>query len=711
MSDLPGTTRRSFLITTATAGAALLLRIDARGDDALLAPSAFVEIGQDGVVTVWITRSEMGQGVRTSLPMLVAEELDAEWTAVRIRQAPLDAKYGQQRTGGSLSIRELWEPLRQAGATARAMLVMAAAMEWNIPAERLGTGNGVVFGPRGRRKPYGELVAAAARLPVPATVALKNPDQFRLIGSSKRGLDGPDIVTGRSRYGLDVRVPGMLYATFVRCPVLGGKLRRFDAATARSIPGVRHVIPIDGTGLSWLLQWSHGVAVVAESTWSALRARESLIIEWDEGANAALDQEKIESGLRERADQEGLLVRNDGLIDAAGTKTVKADYVVPYLAHAPLEPMNCVVSVEPQRCRVWAPLQLPAGARAIAARATGLDPSMIEVEITLIGGGFGRRLYADYVGEAALISKAAGAPVQLLWTRQDDMRHGFYRPISHHRMEASLEKNRVRTWRHRITGPSRRTVTGPAAEKPEESETYAAIEMPYEVAGVAVEFNHVYVPIPCGPWRSVAYSQTGFIIESFIDELARAAGADPIAFRLEHLKRKPFLGNDGEQTIDPARMRRVLQLAVAKAGRPRKGHAHGVAVTMDHGSAVAHVAEVAVSERRLRVRRFVTAIDCGSVVNPDHVHAQVEGGIVFGLSAALKGRITIRGGRVEQGTYADYDVLRMREMPAIEVHIVPSRELPGGVGEPPVPGVAPAVANAVFAATGRRLRTLPLRLE
>jgi isoquinoline 1-oxidoreductase beta subunit len=693
-------TRRSFLITSAGAGAALLLRLETRADgSASFAPNAFLSIAADGTVTIWVTRSEMGQGVRTSLPMLVAEELDAEWSKVNVRQAEFDAKFGQQRTGGSLSIRELWEPLRRAGATARVMLVDAAAREWNVPVSSLSTENGRVIESRtGRSVSYGRLVAAASALPVPADVTLKSAPSFRIIGTSKRRIDGEDIVTGRARFGLDVRIPGMLFATFARSPVLGGKVRFLRSDAARKVPGVRHILPIDGTAVSWLLQWSSGIAVVADSTGAALRARELLEIEWDEGANASMDQSEIESAVRAR------FLEPD-------PEAVTADYFVPYLAHAPLEPMNCVVSVEKDRCRVWSPTQLPQGSQVIAARALGIDPSHVQVEITLMGGGFGRRLYSDYVGEAALISRAAAAPIQLLWTREDDMRHGFFRPLSGHRMSARLDEGRVAAWTHNIAGPSRDAVSGPNVSEPERSEIYAAREMAYDIPAVQTSFDHVYVPIPCGPWRSVAYSQTCFVVESFIDELAHAAGADPVEFRLAHLTRKPFR-NHNDEIISPERMQRVLRLAVEKAGPPpRKPAGRGVAVTFDHGSAVAHVADVAIIGGEVRVLRFVTAIDCGSVVNPDHVRAQVEGGIVFGLSAALKGEITIRRGHVEQTSFADCEVLRMREMPRVEVHIVPSGEAPGGVGEPPVPGVAPAVANALFAATGKRLRRLPLQVS
>lgn len=725
--------RRELLLGGGAAGVALLLGFcdgevllaqeatGAAGAASALAPDAFVRIDADGAVTIWVSRQEMGQGARTVLPMLVAEELEADWARVRVVQAPLDARYGEQRTGGSLSVRELWEPLRRTGATAREMLLAAAAERLGVPRAELAARAGeVVHAGSGRRAAYGDLVAAASRLPVPeaGSVPLKEPKDFRLIGTSVPRTDGPEIVTGRARFGIDVRLPGMLYASFERCPVPGGRLRRFDARRAERVPGVRSVLAVDGREHGWMLQWAHGVAVVAESSWAALRGREALEIEWDEGPNAGLDQDDLIAELARLCREPGTVTRREGDVGKAlaaaraGGRVVTAQYVAPYLSHSPLEPMNAVADVRPGRCRIVAPVQFPATARALAARVTGLPESAVEVEIPLLGGGFGRRIYADYAGEAALLSKAVGAPVQLLWTREDDTRHGFYRPLSVHRLEASLgPEGELLAWHHRIAGPSRDAARGPDVENPERSEVYGVNEMPYAVPNLQVEFRHRYVPLPCGPWRGVAYSQAGFVVEGFVDELARAAGQDPLAFRRRLLDRDPF--PVGGNTVDPRRMRRTLDAAAEAAGWGRPlppGRGRGIAVTADHGSCAAHVAEVSVgSDGTLRVHRIVTALDCGPVVHPDMVAAQVEGAVAFALSATLKGEITLRRGRVEQSSYADCDVIRMGEMPRVEVHTLAGSEAPGGVGEPPLPGVAPAVLNAVADATGARVRKIPVR--
>jgi isoquinoline 1-oxidoreductase beta subunit len=559
-------------------------------------------------------------------------------------------------------------------------------------------------------------VAAARRLPVPdaAGLTLKAPADFRLLGTSPPRVDGPDIVTGRARYGIDASLPGMLYASFERCPVIGGRVESFDARRALAVPGVRGVYPVDGSGVSWMLQWARGVAVVAQSSWAALAGREALEVVWDEGPNAGLDQGEILADLAAACSEPGTITRRDGDVAAAlaGGETITADYVAPYLSHSPVEPMNCVVDARADRCRILAPVQFPHVARDLAAKALGLDPARVEVEPTLVGGGFGRRIYADYVGEAALISKAAGAPVQLLWTRQDDTRHGFYRPLSHHRLAARLDgAGGVLAWHHRIAGPSRDAASGPDVETPERSEVYGVNEMPYAIPHVQVEFRHRYVPLPCGPWRSVAYSQAGQVIEGFVDELAHAAGADPVAFRRRLLAAAAATAADDGSRVHPSRLVAVLDLAAERAGWGRPlpaGRGRGVAVTGDHGSCVAHVAEVSVAGGAIRVERMVSAVDCGQLVHRDMAVAQVEGAVALALSAALKSEITLRRGRVEQGSYADYDVVRMGEMPEVEVHFVPSVRHPTGLGEPPLPGVAPAVLNAVFAATGRRLRRIPV---
>lgn len=720
--------RRGFLQLAVMAGAGVafgatgcaVLKPQASPATAALAPDAFLEIDSAGQVTVWISRQEMGQGVRTALPMIVAEELDADWSAIRIIQAPLGEQYGAQRTGGSLSIRELFEPLRKTGATARAMLLQAAADEWGVDVSTLTTEKGrVLHRESGHEITYGALAGRAAMLPIPADVSLKDPAGFRIIGRSMPRIDGPDIVTGKAEFGLDRKIPGMQYASFERCTVIGGRLRSVNSDQAMKIDGVRAVIPIDGTAISHIMSWANGVAVIADSSWAAMKGREALDIEWDEGGNARLNQNEIVAALEERAASAGVVTRNDGdfeLTRAGADREITSDYIAPYLSHSPLETMNCTVDVRPDGCEIWAPCQFPNIARTLAERITGLPPAQVQVHITLMGGGFGRRIYADFVGEAVLISKASGSPIQLLWSREDDTRHGFYRPLSHHRMTATLRSDgSVIGWRHRMSGPSRDALSGPDVETPERSEVYAANEFPYSVPNVRVEFNHHYVPIPCGPWRAVAYSQTGFVVESFIDELATASGIDPVTFRMRLLENGQTFTNN-ETVVDPARMSRVLALAARESewfsrplARPR---GRGVAVTTDHGACVAHVAEVHVDPAgAIKVTRFVSAIDCGMVVNPDTVAAQVEGSIAFALSATLKSEITIEKGRVVQSSYADYDVIRMGEMPAVEVHIIPSGEAPGGVGEPPVPGVAAAVVNAVFAATGKRARRLPVRTD
>ncbi len=720
--------RRGFLQLAIMAGAGVafgasgcaVLKPGASPAGAVFAPDAFLEIDSVGQVTIWISRQEMGQGVRTALPMIVAEELDADWSAIRIIQAPLGEQYGAQRTGGSLSIRELFEPLRKTGATARAMLLQAGADEWGVDVSTLTTDNGrVLHRESGRAIDYGALAGRAALLPIPADVPLKHPADFRIIGRAMPRIDGRDIVTGEAEFGLDRKIPGMKYASFERCPVIGGRLRTFNADQALKIEGVRAVIPIDGTSISHIMSWANGVAVVADSSWAAIKGREALEIEWDEGENASLNQNEIVAALEERAAEPGVITRDDGDFErtrSGADLEITSDYIAPYLSHSPLETMNCTADVRSDGCEIWAPCQFPNIARTLAERITGMPSGQVQVHISLLGGGFGRRIYADFVGEAVLISKASGAPIQLLWSRADDTRHGFYRPLSHHRMTGTLRSDgSVIGWRHRISGPSRDALRGPDVETPERSEVYAANQFPYSVPNVRVEFNHHYVAIPCGPWRAVAYSQTGFVVESFIDELAVAAGIDPVTFRMRLLKNGQTFTNN-ETVVDPARMSRVLALAARESewfSRPlARPQGRGIAVTTDHGACVAHVAEVLVdSSGGLRVTRFVSAIDCGMVVNPDTVAAQVEGSIAFGLSATLKSEITIERGRVVQSSYADYDVVRMGEMPAVEVHIVPSREAPGGVGEPPLPGVAAAVVNAVFAATGKRVRRLPLRAD
>ena len=718
-------TRRAFLRSGAAACGVLVVGavIPGCGREppppaaAPFAPNAWVRITPDGGITVVVDRSEMGQGVATALPMLVAEELDADWSKVRFEFAPAHAVYANplfgaaQLTGGSSSMRAAWQPLREAGAKARALLVQAAAAQWKVAADTCRTEGGFVFHESsGRRADYGSLVGAAARLPIPATIKLKDPKNFRLIGKPTPRLDAERQVQGAPMFGIDVRLPGMLTACIARCPTLGGKLAGFDGTKARALPGVKHVIALDG-----------GVAVVAEGYWSARQGVDALDLTWDHGPHAGLSSVALADRFEQALDLEGKLARRDGGFEVArrGTR-VEARYRVPYLAHATMEPMNCTAQVQPGHCEVWAPTQYQqgdpnfgGGVRRVAADAAGLKESQVEVHTTHLGGGYGRRLELDYVADAVTLSREIGVPVKVVWSREDDLRHDFYRPASHHALEAVIDGGLPVVWRHRVASQSilKRWIPGilpvwlvslltPVKNGVDPNAVEGAADMPYAIANVRVEWMPVDVPVPVGFWRSVGHSYTGFVVESFVDELAHAAQADPVQFRRALLKNAP-------------RHRAVLDLAAEKAGwglPPAGGRHRGVAVHESFGSVVAEVAEVSVEGGEIRVHRVVCAVDCGFVVNPLTVEAQIAGGVVFGLSAALHGEITFEKGEVQQSNFHDYAPLRCAEAPQIEVHCVAGGEAPAGVGEPGVPPIAAAVANAVFAATGQRLRSLPLRL-
>jgi isoquinoline 1-oxidoreductase subunit beta len=664
------------------------------------APNAWLRIDADGRVTIVNSQSEMGQGTLTSMAMIIAEELDADWSRVRVEQSGADPAYGRggdQITAGSASIRGYLTTWRRAGAAAREMLVAAAAREWGVPAGELRAERGAVYhDATGRRLTYGELADKAATLPVPQNPRLKTPEQFTLIGTRVPRLDTPDKVTGRAIYGLDVSVSGMLVATVARCPVFGGKLASFDATRAKAVPGVRHVVPIVS-----------GVAVVADGYWAARRGREALTVKWNEGANARVGSAGIRQAFADAAKQPGVVARRDGDATralAAARRVVEAVYEAPFLAHATMEPQNCTAHVRPDGCDVWAPTQAQTWAQDEAMRITGLPREKVRVHTTYLGGGFGRRGEVDYVIEAVELAKAVKAPVKVVWSREDDIQHDFYRPASHNVLRAALGPDGAPTaWLHRIVSPgivaqrSRmwlRRVDGTAVE--------GAANQPYAIPNVQVEWTHKDLGIPVGYWRSVGASLNAFVVESFVDELAHAAGKDPLEYRRDLLRRS-------------ARHRGVLELAAARAGwdTPAPAGRHrGIAVAFSYGSWAAQVAEVSVGDDgRVRVHRVVCAIDCGLAINPDQIRAQMEGGIVWGLSAAVHGEITVAGGRVQQSNFHDYRVLRIDEMPVVEVHIVPSAEAPGGVGEPGVPPIAPAVCNAIFAATGKRVRRLPIRAD
>ncbi len=725
MSATTSVNRRDFIKVGATVGAGLVIGFSlpfGRSLAALtktaaepFAPSAWLQIDPDGVVTIWLGKSEMGQGVKTSLPMIIADELEAGWSTIRVVHADANpAKYGEQATGGSSSVRTGWPTLRRAGAQAREMLVAAAAQRWQVEPNSCRAENGAVTHvPTGRKLGYGELAATAAALPVPQNPRLKDPKDFRIIGKRLPRIDTPEKVDGRAVYGIDVKLPGMLYAAIARCPVFGGKMRGFDAAAAKAVTGVRDAFPIEGGAVPfddpsfpWSYRMDAGVAVLAETTWAALQGRRALHCSWDEGPEASLSSAQITRMLKDRAAMPGSLGRNDGdalRALARGVRKLEADYEVPYLAHAAMEPMNCTADVHSDRCEIWAPTQVPDLAQGWVANLLGLPRENIILHVTLMGGGFGRRLEADYILDAVRVSKLAGAPVMIVWTREDDMQHDWYRPASYHRLSASLDAHgRPIAWMHRVAAPSvfgQKVPQFLGSGAPDEEALDGAADLPYAIPNLRVEYCLLNTAVPLGWWRSVYASQNAFANECFVDELAHAAAKDPRALRRALLAHAP-------------RHRGVLELAAEKAGWGKPlpaGRFRGIAVHKSFGTYVAEVAEVSVNkDSAVRVHRVVCAVDCGIVVNPAIVEAQMESGIVFGLSAALRGAITIENGRVKQSNFHDYPVLRISEMPAIEVSIVPSTEPPSGVGEPAVPPIAPAVANAVFRATGKRVRKLPI---
>jgi isoquinoline 1-oxidoreductase beta subunit len=717
------TTRRSFLKAGAAAlviGVRLPASALAQGGKKKPSPlSAWIRIDPDGTATLIVAKSEMGQGVLTSLAMILAEELEADWSRVRVEQAPTDPATYDHGTGGSSSVKESWLPLRQAAAVAREMLIGSAAEIWGVPPDTCRAEKGaVVHG--AQRLSFGELVPAASKRPIPDVkgVTLKKPGDFKIVGRDLPRVDVPAKVDGSARFGIDVRVPGMLYAVVARCPSFGGKPARFDAAKAKAVPGVRHVLEIPA--VSEGVHSAGGVAVVAESTWSAMEGRRALSIAWDRGPHVLETTETLKRRFEALVQQDGKVVRNEGDARsalAAAPQKVEAVYELPFVAHATMEPMNCTVDVRPDRAEAWVPTQAPQWAQAVIGTVSKLPPEAVVVHTTLMGGGFGRRYHADFAVEAAQVSKAVGAPVKLLWTREDDMQHDFYRPSAHHLLRAGLdEKGNPLAWHHRMASTSIAAFWAQPGRPADATEIGGAVDLPYAIPHIRVEYTAAPSGVPVAWWRSVESSINAFTVESFVDELAAAAKADPLAFRLRLLAEPRTIKQppDNESVLDTRRLRAVLELAAAKAGWGGplpSGRGRGIAAHFSFDTYVAEVAEVTVEGGVPRVRRVVCAVDCGIVVNPDGVRAQIESAIVYGLSAALKGSITITEGRVEQSNFSDFEVLRIDEMPVIEVHTLPSIERPTGTGEPGLPPIAPAVANAIFAATGKRLRRLPIRPE
>jgi isoquinoline 1-oxidoreductase beta subunit len=734
--------RREFLRVSLAAGGGLLVGFASAPSRATADPAAargrlghFVRIDRDGRVTLGVPNPDMGQGVRTSLPMLIAEELDVDWQQVQVEQMPLGIirnpegegytwKYGiGQGSGGSTSVSDCWLPLRQAGARARELLVLAAADGWQVaPAECATAAGRVTHSSTGRSATYGELAArAAAMAPPVAEPKLKEPAEFRIIGKPTRGIDVPDVVTGRCRFGIDARMPGMLHAAIARCPYFDGGIASVDDRKALALPGVRKIVRIDAapSGKPYTVLAS-GVAVLADSTWAALKGRELLAIEWTRGPFSDESTSGFESACAEALSGTGQIVRNDGDYAAAfarAARTFSARYTLPYVSHCPLEPQNCIAWVRPDRCEIIGPMQMPGAASRVAGQLTGLDRLDIDVRMTNLGGGFGRRLTVDYVAEAVLLSKAASAPVQVVWTREDDLRHDFYRPAGLHELSAGLDEGgRVIAWTQRLASASKYYRRDNV--KPEDywtSELFPDDLPAYLVPNFRLEYFSMRSGAARGSWRAPGHTANAFAVQSFLDELAHRLGRDPLEFRLALLGGPRELKYDGHggPVFDTGRLAAVLRLAAEKSGWGSplpKGRGRGIAGHFTFGAYVAQVIEVEVAANgSLRVRRATGAVDCGRTVNPLGVEAQMQGGVIDGLTHALHTAITIRDGRVEQGNFNDYPLLRMSEAPAeVAVHIVASARDPVGVGEAPLPPVAPALANAIFAATGFRIRRLPV---
>ena len=717
MSPILNLSRREFLRVGGLAGGGLILGFyfnpSGSGGQAGAAsggpfrPNAFIRISPDDTVTLIMNKSEMGQGVYTSLPMLIAEELECDWNKINLEPAPVAPAYNHtewgpmQGTGGSSSVHSEWERLRRAGASARDMLIATAAATWNVDPAACRAEKSKVIHLSGKTLTFGELAVKSADLPVPKNVTLKDPSKFKLIGRSTRRLDTPEKTTGKALFGLDAEAPGMLVALIARPPVFGGTVKTLDAEKTKAFPGVREVFQIPS-----------GVVVVADGFWPAKKGRDLLQIVWNDGDGANLSTAGMRKQYERLADTPGMVARKDG--DAArafrgAAKTLQAEYEVPYLAHAMMEPLNCFIDFRNDSCEIRTGTQFQTADRDAAARILGLKKDQVKIQTMFLGGGFGRRAnpQSDFVSEAAYVAKVLKKPVKVIWTREDDLKGGYYRPMWLDKVAAALDaRGNLIAWRHTIVGQS--ILVGTPFEGMmvkngvDATSVEGAADIAYEIPNILVDLHSPKIGVPVQWWRSVGHSHTAFVVESFIDELAHAAKKDPFEFRLRLLAKHP-------------RQKAVLELAAEKAGWGTAlplGRGRGIAVHESFGTFIAQVAEVSVSpEGNLRVHRVVCAVDCGRVVNPDTVAAQMEGGIVFGLSAALYGAITLTNGRVDQSNFHNYQMLRMNGMPVVDVFIIPSAESPEGVGEPGVPPIAPAVTNAAFAVTGKRVRALPIKAD
>jgi isoquinoline 1-oxidoreductase subunit beta len=700
--------RRDFLKTSTIATSGLMIGVslatsktDVFAAGTVYTPNAWVHIADDNSITLMSARSEMGQGVYTSMPMLIAEELNVDLNQIKVSIAPPNAVYtnallGAQITGGSTSVRDGWEKLRTGGAQVREMLISAAANQWGVDRSQLKAVKGMVLGPNGKKATYGSLAAAASKLPVPEKVALKDPKDFTIVGKRTKRLDGPAKVNGTAQYGIDVKMPGMVYASLEQSPVIGGKVKSFDATKAKAMPGVIDVVQI-----------GDGVAVVANSYWQAQKARKSLSVQWDEGAVATISTASMLAGNRAAAQSGKVIpiVKPSGDVAAAmktAAKTLKAEYISPMQAHAPLEPQNFTASYKDGKCLLIGPTQFQQGAQGACAAVLGIKPEDITLQTTFLGGGFGRRLELDFVMQAAQISKAVGRPVKLLWSREDDMTHDFYRPMGINQLEAGMDANgNVVALHHKVTSQS---VTQRAFGLPKETldpfMAEAAVAA-YEIPNTQHDLVIHDTGFRAGYWRGVSHNMNAFANESFMDEMAKAAGKDPYQYRMSMLKGKPRFAN-------------VLKQAAEKAGWGKSmpaGQGMGIALMEGYDTYMAQVAEVTVTNGVVKVNKVTVVADLGHMVNPDTVEAQIQSSIAFGIGAGLMSEITLEKGRVQQSNYNDYPVARMTDHPLIDIVLIQSTEKPGGIGEPATALVVPAIANAVAAATGKRVRSLPMTAE
>ena len=703
---MTGISRRDFLATSAGAAAGLVvafhLPLSAEPVPSDFAPNAYVQIATDGRVTIVVARSEMGQGVRTSLPMILAEELDCDFSAIAIEQAGASTLFGDQTTGGSASVRTTWDPMRKAGAQARALLVSAAAQQWKVPESDCKTSNSFVVHEASKRvASYGSLASAASKLPVPPEPKLKSPAEFRLVGRRLPRVDTNSKVNGSAIFGIDFKMPGMKYAFLARAPKFGATVRSIDDSRSKATPGVTHIAKISDSA----------VAVVGDSVWAALSGRRALKVTWDNGPNASLDSSDVSDSLRAATKKTGVALYKTGDTAKAAGKRIAAEFETPFLAHAPMEPGNCTAQFRGSECELWAPTQVPQDVRDSVAQALALKPENVTVNVTLMGGGFGRRLEHDYGVEAALVSKAVNLPVKVLWTREDDMKFSTYRPVSLHQVSATVGEDGYPTsFVQRIISPSISRQKGTKLDDGIDPDLKDEGAFIYPVPNVLLEYVDLDTPVPLGWMRSVYASQVAFASECFLDELAAAAGKDPFEYRM-HLLREDRQIKFWDTSWSSARLRGVLQLAAEKSGWSKPlpaGQFRGIAAHACFGTYVAEVVEITMDADSPHVHRVVVAADCGQVVNPNILEQQMQSAVVFGITQALHGKITVQSGGIAQSNFSDYGLLRINDAPVVESYFVQSAEAPTGAGEPPVPPLAPALCNAMFAATGKRIRSMPI---